>query len=69
MIYIFLALLVLSMCVGFFRIYIWLRVLAARSNRDEAEIREIKEMIFSLTQICMPGRRIAPDLIDKKYRE
>ena len=67
--YVFLGLIAICMCVGFFKTYLWLRILAAKSNRYEAEIKEIKGTIFSLTRICMPGRRIAPDLSNKKCRE
>lgn len=67
--YVFLGLIAICMCVGFFKTYLWLRILAAKSNRYEAEIKEIKGTIFSLTRIYMPGRRIAPDLSNKKCRE
>lgn len=67
--YVFLGLIAICMCVGFFKTYLWLRILAAKSNRYKAEIKEIKEMIFSLTRICMPGRRTVLDLSSKKFRD
>lgn len=67
-VYILLGLIFVFLCVGFLKTYAWLHILAAKSNRYDVEIKEIKGTILALSRICMPGKKICQDLTNKKSR-
>ena len=52
MIYGLTALLILCVIMGFVQVWVWLRILAAKANRDEIEIKEIKERLLLFDRKC-----------------